>query len=92
VLPIHDVFNGSVKFFQDITAPYYQFCHAKYESYLNEYNNESSSFIVSSTLTKTVFNKTTEQINFRIIGNETSLQKIEVETEKESFEINLILQ
>jgi len=91
VLPIHTVFNGYVKFFQDIIAPFYQFCMAQYESVLNEYNSESDNFMVSSTLTKRIFNKESEQINFRIIGNSNSLKKIKVITQYETFEIELKL-
>jgi len=92
VLPIQNVFSGTIKLFQDVTAPYYQFCHAEYESGLEEFNANSSTFVVASKLTKTVFNKTSDQIDFRIIGNETSINKIEVTTKKDSFEINLILE
>ncbi|MDP2088816.1 MAG: urea transporter [Flavobacteriaceae bacterium] len=91
VLPIHTVFGGYMKFFQDIIAPYYQYCSADYESFLNEVDKDSTNFTITATLTKKIFNKMKEQLNFKIMGNDNSLKKIEVKTPQSTFDINLKL-
>lgn len=91
VFPIHNVFIGRFKFLQDLVAPYYQYYKAKYESFLNESSKESKEFMITATLDKKVFNKSIEQIHFKLLGDENSLNKIEVKTPKISFEINIKL-
>ncbi len=88
-LPIHSVFNGSIKFIQDIIAPYYRFCKANYSSKLTEVNNEKGNFIIDTVLQKKIAEKNTLRTDFQIIGSENSLDKIIVKNNLESFEINI---
>jgi hypothetical protein len=89
--PIHMMFEGIQKFIQDFTAPYYQYCKATYESRLENVNNEDRSFTIDASLTKKVFKKTIETIDFVITGNQKSIHKIKVIKKGSSFEINIDL-
>ncbi|MDP3352912.1 MAG: urea transporter [Flavobacteriaceae bacterium] len=91
VLPLHNVFKGKTKLVQDIIAPYYQYCTANYESFLVEIDKNSNSFSVAATLDKKVFNRSIEQMSFKISGNENSLTQIEVKTTQLVFNIILKL-
>jgi urea transporter len=85
--PIHAVFKGTVKYLQDLIAPYYQFCTAHYESKLVEINKEYNTFIIDSSVQKKVAGKAVENIGFQISGNEKSIHTIAVNTQKGAFEI-----
>lgn len=91
VLPIHNVFVGNFKFLQDFMAPYYQYCKVNYESFLNESAKDSKDFMITANIHKTVFNKSIDQMNFKLKGNENSLTKIEVKTTEMSFNIHIKL-
>ena len=88
-LPIHAVFNGSIKYIQDFIAPYYQFCNANYKSELVEMNKEDNSFIIHSTIDKKIAGKSKEKIDFQIFGDETSINQISVKTKLTSFDIHI---
>ena len=88
-LPIHAVFNGSIKYIQDFIAPYYQFCNANYKSELVEMNKEDNSFIIHSTIDKKITGKSKEKIDFQIFGDETSINQISVKTKLTSFDIHI---
>ncbi len=88
-LPIHSVFNGSIKYIQDIIAPYYRFCKASYSSKLTEVTKEKNSFRVDSAIQKKIAGKNAGRTDFQIFGNEKSLQKIIVKTNLETFEIQI---
>ena len=88
-LPIHAVFNGSIKYIQDFIAPYYQFCNANYKSELVEMNKEDNSFIIHSTIDKKITGKSKEKIDFQIFGDETSINQISVKTKLTSFNIHI---
>ena len=88
-LPIHAVFNGSIKYIQDFIAPYYQFCNADYKSELVEMNKEDNSFIIHSTIDKKIAGKSKEKIDFQIFGDETSINQISVKTKLTSFDIHI---
>jgi len=87
--PIHSVFKGSVKYLQDIIAPYYQFCKANYKSKLIEINKEDNTFCIHSSLHKKIAGKNTGKIDFEILGDQTSIHKINVKTETETFDIQI---
>ena len=86
-LPIHSVFNGSVKYIQDIIAPYYQFCNANYKSELTEINKDINSFVIHSSIDKKIAGKSKEKIDFLISGDELSIHNISVKTKVTSFDI-----
>ncbi len=90
--PIHILFKGLTKYIQDFIAPYYQYCKADYQSKLEEINKDENTFIINSVLTKKVAKKLVETINFKIIGNNNSLQKVVVNSDRSSFEININLE
>jgi len=87
--PIHSVFKGTIKYIQDMIAPYYQFCKANYKSHLMEVNNENDTFLIHSSLNKKIAGKNAGKIDFQIYGNALSLNKITVKTEIDSFEIQI---
>jgi len=87
--PIHSVFKGTIKYVQDMIAPYYQFCKANYKSHLMEVNNENDTFLIHSSLNKKIAGKNAGKIDFQIYGNALSLNKITVKTEIDSFEIQI---
>jgi len=88
-LPIHSVFNGSIKYIQDAIAPYYRFCKASYNSQLMEINKETNSFRIDSVLQKKIAGKNVGRINFQIVGDEKSLHTIIVKNSLDSFEIKV---
>ncbi|MEN8123586.1 MAG: urea transporter [Bacteroidota bacterium] len=90
--PIHILFNGVNKYLQDFIAPYYQYCKANYLSKLEEFKIDENSFEINSVLTKKVTKKLIETIDFQIIGNSKSIQKIVVNSDRTSFEININLE
>jgi len=85
--PIHSVFKGTMKYIQDMIAPYYQFCKANYESKLMEINKENNTFLINSSLHKKIAGKNTGKIDFQIFGDAISLNRITVNTETDSFDI-----
>jgi len=87
--PIHSVFEGTIKYVQDLVAPFYQFCTANYTSKLLENNKESKTFIINSSLNKKIAGKSAGNMNFQIFGNDISLNKITVKTETNSFDIQI---
>ena len=85
--PIHSVFDGTLKYAQDLIAPYYQFCQGNYTSKLTETNKENNSFIIRSSLHKKIAGKSAGKIEFEVIGDKISLNKITVNTKNDSFDI-----
>lgn len=90
--PIHMVFEGSRRFFQDFIAPYYQYCKANYQSKTEIVDTEENSFIINSELTRKVGKKIVETALFKISGNHKSIRKIMVNSNKKSFEISINLE
>ncbi len=90
--PIHILFEGINKYLQDFIAPYYQYCKANYQSKLEEINTDENTFKINASLTKKIAKKLIETIDFQIIGNSKSIQKIVVNSDKSSFEININLE
>jgi hypothetical protein len=87
--PIHAVFNGTIKYIQDIVAPYYQFCSGNYTSKLIEIDKENNTFIINSSLNKTIAGKSAGKIDFQVFGNAISINKITIRSMTESFDINI---
>jgi len=90
--PIHILFDGINKYLQDFIAPYYQYCKANYQSKLEEINKDENTFKINAVLTKKVAKKLIETIDFQIIGDHKSIQKIVVNSDRSSFEININLE
>ncbi len=90
--PIHILFDGMRKYLQDFIAPYYQYCKANYQSKLVEISKDENTFIINSVLTKKVSKKIIDTIDFQIIGDHNSIQKIVVNSDKNSFTININLE
>lgn len=88
-LPIHAVFNGSIKYIQDIIAPYYQFCSAHYTSELSDINTDNNNFIIHSSIDKKIAGKNKGKIDFQIYGSEVAINKISVKTKEETFDIHM---
>ncbi|MCK5677480.1 MAG: hypothetical protein KAH72_03295, partial [Flavobacteriaceae bacterium] len=87
--PIHSVFNGTIKYIQDMIAPYYQFCKANYTSQLIEINKEDNTFTINTALDKKIAGKSAGKIDFQIFGDHISINKIVVNTETQSFDIQI---